>query len=48
VIHNAAVQYGRDVLPVNIVAPYLLTVLIHRPNVWSTSVAACIGADARD
>jgi NAD(P)-dependent dehydrogenase (short-subunit alcohol dehydrogenase family) len=32
VIHNAAVQYGRDVLPVNIVAPYLLTVLMHRPH----------------
>jgi NAD(P)-dependent dehydrogenase (short-subunit alcohol dehydrogenase family) len=32
VIHNAAVLNGSDVLPVNVVAPYLLTALIHRPD----------------
>jgi NAD(P)-dependent dehydrogenase (short-subunit alcohol dehydrogenase family) len=32
VIHNAGVISGRHVLPVNVVAPYLLTVLIHRPQ----------------
>jgi NAD(P)-dependent dehydrogenase (short-subunit alcohol dehydrogenase family) len=32
VIHNAGVYTGRHVLPVNIVAPYLLTALIHRPQ----------------
>jgi len=32
VIHNAAVYSGRLVLPVNVVAPYLLTALIHRPQ----------------
>ena len=32
VIHNAAVLNGRDVLPVNMVAPYLLTALINRPR----------------
>lgn len=32
VIHNAAVLHGRDVLPVNVVAPYLLTALITRPG----------------
>jgi NAD(P)-dependent dehydrogenase (short-subunit alcohol dehydrogenase family) len=32
VIHNAAVINGRDVLPVNVVAPYLLTALIRRPG----------------
>jgi NAD(P)-dependent dehydrogenase (short-subunit alcohol dehydrogenase family) len=31
VIHNAAVLNGRDVLPVNVIAPYLLTALIRRP-----------------
>jgi NAD(P)-dependent dehydrogenase (short-subunit alcohol dehydrogenase family) len=31
VIHNAGVYTGRHVLPVNVVAPYLLTALIHRP-----------------
>jgi NAD(P)-dependent dehydrogenase (short-subunit alcohol dehydrogenase family) len=31
VIHNAGVLSGRQVLPVNVVAPYLLTALIHRP-----------------
>jgi NAD(P)-dependent dehydrogenase (short-subunit alcohol dehydrogenase family) len=32
VIHNAGVSTGPHVLPVNIVAPYLLTALIHRPQ----------------
>jgi NAD(P)-dependent dehydrogenase (short-subunit alcohol dehydrogenase family) len=32
VIHNAGVISGRQVLPVNVVAPYLLTVLIERPR----------------
>ena len=31
VLHNAGVYRGPDILPVNIVAPYLLTVLIGRP-----------------
>ena len=32
VIHNAGVYSGPQVLPVNVVAPYLLTALIHRPK----------------
>jgi len=32
VIHNAGVVSGPHVLPVNVVAPYLLTALIHRPQ----------------
>lgn len=32
VIHNAGVLAGPQVLPVNVVAPYLLTALIHRPK----------------
>ncbi len=32
VIHNAGVYTGSDVMPVNIVAPYLLTALIDRPQ----------------
>ena len=32
VIHNAGVDTGPQVLPVNVVAPYLLTALIHRPK----------------
>jgi NAD(P)-dependent dehydrogenase (short-subunit alcohol dehydrogenase family) len=32
VIHNAGVLSGSPVLPVNVVAPYLLTALIHRPQ----------------
>ena len=32
VIHNAGVYTGRHVMPVNIVAPYLLTALIDRPQ----------------
>jgi NAD(P)-dependent dehydrogenase (short-subunit alcohol dehydrogenase family) len=32
VIHNAGVVSGPQVLPVNVVAPYLLTVLMHRPK----------------
>ena len=31
VIHNAGVYTGRHVMPINIVAPYLLTALIDRP-----------------
>jgi NAD(P)-dependent dehydrogenase (short-subunit alcohol dehydrogenase family) len=32
VIHNAGVLHGPDVFNVNVVAPYLLTALIHRPR----------------
>ena len=32
VIHNAGVERGAHVLPVNVVAPYLLTALIDRPQ----------------
>jgi NAD(P)-dependent dehydrogenase (short-subunit alcohol dehydrogenase family) len=32
VVHNAGVLSGRQVMPVNIVAPYLLTALIDRPQ----------------
>jgi NAD(P)-dependent dehydrogenase (short-subunit alcohol dehydrogenase family) len=32
VIHNAGVLSGQHVLSVNVVAPYLLTALIHRPR----------------
>jgi len=32
VIHNAGVYSGAALLPVNVVAPYLLTALIHRPK----------------
>ncbi len=32
VIHNAGVLRGPQVLPVNVVAPYVLTALIHRPQ----------------
>lgn len=32
VIHNAGVSTGRTVLPVNVVAPYLLTALVHPPQ----------------
>jgi len=32
VIHNAGVYSGPAVLPVNVVAPYVLTALIHRPH----------------
>ena len=32
VIHNAGVYGGPHTLPVNVVAPYLLTALIHRPQ----------------
>jgi NAD(P)-dependent dehydrogenase (short-subunit alcohol dehydrogenase family) len=32
VIHNAGILSGRAVLPVNVVAPYLLTALIDRPQ----------------
>src|SRR3954452_18369773 len=32
VIHNAGVSTGPTVLPVNVVAPYLLTALVHHPQ----------------
>jgi NAD(P)-dependent dehydrogenase (short-subunit alcohol dehydrogenase family) len=32
VIHNAGIYSGRQIMPVNIVAPYLLTALIDRPQ----------------
>src|SRR4051812_410807 len=32
VIHNAGVYAGATVLPVNVVAPYALTALMHRPK----------------
>jgi NAD(P)-dependent dehydrogenase (short-subunit alcohol dehydrogenase family) len=32
VIHNAGIYSGRHIMPVNIVAPYLLTALIERPQ----------------
>ena len=32
VIHNAGVYSGRQVLPVNVIAPYLLTALIAKPS----------------
>jgi NAD(P)-dependent dehydrogenase (short-subunit alcohol dehydrogenase family) len=32
VIHNAGVYAGQHVMPVNIVAPYLLTALVHPPQ----------------
>src|SRR4051794_2176249 len=32
VIHNAGVYTGPTILPVNVIAPYLLTALIHRPR----------------
>src|SRR3954471_24806676 len=32
VIHNAGVYRGPQIMPVNVVAPYLLTALIHRPR----------------
>jgi NAD(P)-dependent dehydrogenase (short-subunit alcohol dehydrogenase family) len=32
VVHNAGVLSGPHLLPVNVVAPYLLTALIHRPQ----------------
>jgi hypothetical protein len=32
VIHNAGVFTSSTVLPVNVVAPYLLTALVHRPH----------------
>ena len=32
VIHNAGVYSGRQILPVNVVAQYLLTALINRPE----------------
>ncbi|HWJ53203.1 MAG TPA: SDR family NAD(P)-dependent oxidoreductase, partial [Propionibacteriaceae bacterium] len=32
VIHNAGIYSGRHILPVNVVAPYLLTALIDRPH----------------
>src|SRR3954468_22446746 len=34
VIHNAGVNRGPHILPVNVVAPYLLTALSRRPQRW--------------
>src|SRR5436853_2351840 len=51
VIHNAGVISGPQILPVNVVAPYLLTVLIERPQrlVYLSSDMHQGGrADARD
>jgi hypothetical protein len=45
VIHNAGIYIGPHDLPVNVVAPYLLTMLIDRPSGWSTSAAATTAAD---
>src|SRR3954464_15074163 len=56
VIHNAGVYRGPQIMPVNVVAPYLLTALTHRPQrlVYLSSgmhrsgradVAAWTGAD---
>jgi NAD(P)-dependent dehydrogenase (short-subunit alcohol dehydrogenase family) len=36
VIHNAGIDGGRHILPVNIVAPYLLTALIDPRSGWCT------------
>jgi NAD(P)-dependent dehydrogenase (short-subunit alcohol dehydrogenase family) len=51
VIHNAGVGSGPHVLPVNAVAPYLLTALIHRPQrlvYLSSSMHRGGRADLRD
>jgi NAD(P)-dependent dehydrogenase (short-subunit alcohol dehydrogenase family) len=32
VIHNAGIYSGPNIMPVNVVAPYLLTALVHRPS----------------
>lgn len=32
VIHNAGVYTGRQILPVNVIAPYVLTALVTRPD----------------
>ena len=42
VIHNAGVIDGASLLPVNVVAPYVLTALLR--GGWSSSAAACTGA----
>jgi NAD(P)-dependent dehydrogenase (short-subunit alcohol dehydrogenase family) len=44
VIHNAGIYRGRRILPVNVVAPYLLTALIDRPQRLVTSAATCTTA----
>ena len=36
VIHNAGVRSGPAVMPVNIIAPYLLTALLPRRAGWCT------------
>ncbi len=50
VIHNAGVGSGSQVLPVNVVAPYLLTALIRRPQrlVYLSSGMHQGGRDALD
>lgn len=56
VIHNAGVWSGRAVMPVNVIAPYLLTALLTRPrrlvylssgSHYSGSAAALKGTDWR-
>ena len=47
VIHNAGVYTGPHVMPVNVVAPYLLTALVDRPQRLSTSAAATSAAGER-
>jgi hypothetical protein len=44
VIHNAGVYSGPHVLPVNVVAPYLLTALIDRPHRLVYLSSACTAA----
>ena len=46
VIHNAGIYSGRHIMPVNIVAPYLLTALIDRPQRLVYSAAVRTTADA--
>ena len=48
VIHNAGILDGPQLLPVNVVAPYLLTALIHRPRrVIYLSSSMHAGGDTR-
>ena len=47
VIHNAGVYSGPHVMPVNIVAPYLLTALIDRPKRLIYLSSGITAADAR-
>ena len=45
VIHNAGVYIGRHIMPVNIVATYLLTALIDRPQRLVYLSSGCTTAD---